>query len=70
LLNLLVAAFACGLLTLRRAEDLSRDIGKRARRAWRLPRWVSDSTLYRLLSKQLARGLRETVRAQAKQCKS
>lgn len=67
LLNLLVAAFACGLLTLRRAEDLSRDIGKRTRRAWRLPRGVSDSTLYRLLSKQLARGLRETLRAQAKQ---
>ncbi|OYV71780.1 MAG: hypothetical protein B7Z74_06610 [Deltaproteobacteria bacterium 21-66-5] len=38
----------------------------RTRRAWRLPRWVSDSTLYRLLSKQLALGFRETVRAQAK----
>lgn len=67
LLNLLVAAFACGLGTLRRAEDLSRDINRRTRRAWRLPRWVSDSTLYRLLSKQLARGFRETVRTQAKQ---
>jgi predicted transposase YbfD/YdcC len=67
LLNLLVAAFACGRRTLRRAEDLARDVGKKTRRAWHLPRWVSDSTLYRLLEKQSSAGLRETLHAQAKE---
>ena len=47
--------------------ELSRDVRRKTRRAWRLPRWVSDSTLYRLLAKQLSKGMRETVRAQVEQ---
>lgn len=63
LLNLLVAALACGRTTLRAMESFCEDVGGRARKALRLPRSVSDSTLYRLLSVQSAAGLRETLTA-------
>jgi len=42
-------------------EDLSGDLGRSARRALELPRKVSDSTLYRLLSAQKPTGFRQTV---------
>jgi hypothetical protein len=64
LLNLLVAAFACGRKALHRVEDLSEDLGGRVRRALALPRRVSDSTLWRLLARQGVAGLRETLQAQ------
>lgn len=63
LLNLLVAALACGRTTLRAMETFCEDVGGRARKAMRIPRLVSDSTLYRVLSVQGAAGLRETLRA-------
>ena len=37
LLGLLVAAFACGLKSLRRVEDLAQDLGARVRRQLGLP---------------------------------
>ena len=61
LLSLMVVAFACGRVVLRRMEELSADLGRSARRALELPRKVSDSTLYRVLSKQSPKGLRQTV---------
>jgi hypothetical protein len=67
ILGLLMAAFACGLATLRRAEDLGEDLGRGARRALGLPRKVSDSTLYRMAAKQNPEGFRETLWAQVRE---
>ncbi len=64
LLGLLVAAFACGLKSLRRVEDLAEDLGGRVRKRLSVPKKVSDSTLWRLLARQSTRGLRQTVAAQ------
>ena len=55
ILGLLMASFAVGLVTLRRAEDLGEDLGPGARRSLGLPRKVSDSTLYRM-AERFARG--------------
>jgi hypothetical protein len=62
LLALLVATFACGKVGLRKAEELSKDVGPRTRRKLKLPASVSDSTLWRLLAVQGVAGLRETLR--------
>ena len=67
LLGLLVAAFACGLKSLRRAEDLATDLGARVRKRLAVPKKVSDTTLWRLLGRQAAQGLRQTVAAQVHQ---
>lgn len=64
LLGLLVAAFACGMKTPRRMEDLAEDLGARVRKRLLLPAAVSDTTLWRLLAAQSAAGLRQTVAAQ------
>jgi predicted transposase YbfD/YdcC len=64
LLGLLVAAFACGLKSMRRVEDLAQDLGAHVRRQLGLPASVSDSTLWRLLAAQTTAGLRQTVAAQ------
>jgi len=61
MLNLLMAAFACGLVTLRRAENLAEDLGRKARRMLGLPGKVSDTTLFRMLASQGPEGMRETV---------
>ena len=66
LLGLLVAAFACGLKSLRRVEDLAQDLGARVRRQLGLATSVSDSTLWRLLAAQTTAGLRQTVAAQVR----
>jgi predicted transposase YbfD/YdcC len=66
LLGVLVAAFACGLKSLRRVEDLAKDLGARVRKRLAIPAQVSDTTLWRLLSRQTAAGLRQTVAAQAR----
>lgn len=66
LLGLLVAAFACGLKSLRRVEDLAVDLGARVRKRLGLPSSVSDSTLWRLLAAQTTAGLRQTVAAQVR----
>jgi predicted transposase YbfD/YdcC len=66
LLGLLVAAFACGLKSLRRVEDLAEDLGARVRKRLGVPKRVSDSTLWRLLAKQTGQGLRQTVAAQVR----
>lgn len=63
---MLVAAFACGLKSLRRVEDLAQDLGARVRRHLGLPASVSDSTLWRLLAAQTPAGLRQTVAAQVR----
>src|SRR5258706_3065382 len=60
LLNLLVASFAAGQTTLRRMEELSRDVSSLARRVLSLVNRVSDTTLYMLLASQKVAGLRET----------
>jgi len=67
LLNLLVAAFACGLVTLRRMEDLANDLGPRARRRLGLPGAASDTTFFRLLASQCSDGMRQTVQAQVRE---
>jgi hypothetical protein len=64
LLGLLAAAFACGRVCLRRVEDFSADLGRPAQTRLGLRGGVSDSALYRLLTRQSAKGLRETVYAQ------
>jgi Transposase DDE domain len=64
LLSVLAAAFACGRTCLRRVEEFSADLSKGARSALGVGRAVSDTTLFRLLSKQGVLGLRETVWAQ------
>jgi predicted transposase YbfD/YdcC len=61
LLSLLMTAFACGLVCLRRVEDLSEDLGLGARRKLGIPRRVSDTAIYQLLARQEAVGFRETV---------
>ena len=66
LLGLLVAAFACGLKSLRRVEDLAMDLGTRVRERLGIPAKVSDTTLWRLLARQRAEGLRQTVTAQVR----
>ena len=66
LLGLLVAAFACGLKSLRRVEDLAVDLGARVRKRLGLPSKVSDSTLWRLLAAQTTAGLRQTVATQVR----
>ena len=67
ILGLLMASFAVGLVTLRRAEDLGEDLGPGARRSLGLPRKVSDSTLYRMAAKQRPEGFRETLWAQVRE---
>ncbi|WP_224371765.1 transposase family protein [Hyalangium versicolor] len=62
LLALLVVGFACGRAGLNQIEELSQDLGVRTRRKLKLPRAVSDSTLWRLLQRQSVAGLRETLR--------
>ena len=64
LLGLLVAAFACGLKSLRRVEDLAEDLGARVRKRLSVPKKVSDTTLWRLLASQSTTGLRQTVATQ------
>jgi predicted transposase YbfD/YdcC len=66
LLSLLVAGFACGKKSLRRVEELAEDLGARVRKRLGVPRKVSDTTLWRLLARQSAQGLRQTVAAQVK----
>jgi predicted transposase YbfD/YdcC len=66
LLGLLVVAFACGLKSLRRVEDLAEDLGARVRKRLGVPKKVSDTTLWRLLAQQTAQGLRQTVGAQVR----
>lgn len=66
LLSLLMAAFACGLVCLRRVEGLSEDLGLGARRKLGIPRCVSDTALYQRLARQEAAGLRETVWGQVR----
>lgn len=61
LLSLLVTAFACGRVVLRHVEDFCVDLGAHARRRLGVPKLVSDSTLYRLLTEQTPAGFRETV---------
>lgn len=61
LLSLMVAAFACGRVVLRRVEHFASDLGPHARRRLGVSKAVSDSTLYRLLSRQSPAGFRETV---------
>ena len=60
-LALIAVGFACGKAVLREIEDLSRDLGRHARRALEIPRGISDTTLYRVLALQRPDGLRETV---------
>lgn len=67
LLSVLAAAFACGRTCLRRVEEFSADIGKGARRALKVGRAISDTTLFRLLARQKVSGLRETVLSQVRE---
>lgn len=62
LLALLVVGFAYGKAGLNQIEELSEDLGVGTRRKLKLPRAVSDSTLWRLLKRQSVAGLRETLR--------
>jgi hypothetical protein len=57
---MLVTAFTCGRLTLRGVEDLCSD-GRDGRQGLGLAGGASDSTFYRLLSKQQVAGFRETL---------
>jgi len=66
LLSVVAAAFACGLIHLRRVEDFTADLDATARRKLGLKARASDSTFYRLLSGQKPAGLRETVQAQVR----
>lgn len=66
LLNLVVAAFACGRVCLRRVEDFAADLGRAVRSRLGLAGIPSDSALYRLLARQSSQGLRETVWAQVR----
>jgi len=61
-LGLLVAAFACAKVGLVEAEELSEDLGPRTRKKLKVSGRVSDSTLWRLLEQQNAKGFRETLR--------
>lgn len=61
-LGLMVAAFACAKVGLEEAEELSEDLGPRTRKKLKLTGRVSDSTLWRVLERQSAKGFRETVR--------
>lgn len=61
LLSALVAAFACGRVVLRNVEDFCADLGGEGRRRLGLAEAPSDSTFYRVLSKQEVEGLRETL---------
>jgi hypothetical protein len=60
LLSVLVGAFACGRLTLRKVEDFCSD-ARWGRRQMGLEEVASDSTFYRLLSRQEVAGFRETL---------
>jgi hypothetical protein len=61
-LGLLVAAFACAKVGLEEVEELSEDLGPRTRKKLKLNGRVSDSTLWRVLKEQSAKGFRETAR--------
>jgi len=67
MLSLLVAAFACGHIHLRRVENLSSDLGRGARRRLDIPQRISDTALYQLLSRQEVIGFRETVWGQVRE---
>lgn len=62
LLALLVVGFACGKAGLRQIEELAQDVGAPVRGQLKVPRKVSDSTLWWLLKQQSVRGLVETLR--------
>lgn len=66
LLSVLVAAFSCGRIHLRKVEDFSADLPAGTRRKLGLEDSVSDSTFYRLLSGQETAGFRETMQAQVR----
>lgn len=66
LLSVLVAAFSCGRIHLRKVEDFSADLPAGTRRKLGLKTSASDSTFYRLLSEHEATGFRETVQAQVR----
>jgi predicted transposase YbfD/YdcC len=67
LLGLVVAGFAVGKKGLKQAAQLAGDVGARTRKRLGLPQAVAGSTLWRLLEKQPADGLRQTARAQVQQ---
>lgn len=64
LLAVMAAAFACGRIHLRKVEDFTSDLGVASCRKLGLNGSVSDTTFYRLASKQEPKGFRETVYAQ------
>lgn len=66
MLALLSTSFACGMVQLRRVEDLSADLGPRARRRLGLRGPVSDTALWNLVARQSPAGLRETVQRQVR----
>jgi len=66
LLSMLVAAFSCGRIHLRKVEDFSADLPAGTRHKLGLKTSASDSTFYRLLSEHEATGFRETVQAQVR----
>jgi predicted transposase YbfD/YdcC len=67
LLGVAVAAFALGRRTFRGAEGVAEDLGRAARRALKLKRPPSDTTLYRLVSQQSPEGFRQTVQTQVEE---
>ena len=64
MLSVMAAAFACARIHLRKVEDFSSDLGAATCRKLGIKGRVSDTTLYRLASKQKPKGFRETVYAQ------
>lgn len=66
LLNLLVLGFACGMATLRRVEELSEDLSRKARRVLGVWKRVSDTTLFMLLASQEVNGFRPSLQRQVK----
>ncbi len=67
MLALLSASFACGMVQLRRVEDLSVDLGPRARRRFGLRGPVSDTALWNLVARQSPAGFRETLQQQVRE---
>lgn len=64
LLAVMAAAFACGRIHLRKVEDFTSDMAAATGRKLGIKGRVSDTTLYRVVSKQKPKGFRETVYAQ------
>lgn len=67
LLNLLVAAFACGDRTLRQVEEFGEDLSARARRAMGLRKAASDTALYKLLEAHEPSGFAAVLERQVKE---